>query len=59
MRKNTSFTVAAAVMGVAMVFWVKSAVVASSADVRAHASTPLYFVTSAPYLPVRMAEPVW
>jgi hypothetical protein len=59
MRKNTSFAVAAAVMGLAMAFWVKSAVVASSADVRSHASAPVYFATSGPYLPVRVAEPVW
>ena len=59
MRKNASFTVATAMMAVAMVFWMKSAVVASSADVRLNASAPLYFVTSAPYLPFRAAEPVW
>jgi hypothetical protein len=59
MRKNTSFAVAATVMSVAMVFWLKSAIVASSADIRPNASAPLYFVTSAPYLPFRAAEPVW
>ena len=58
MRKNTSFAVAATVMGVAMVFWLKSVVVASSADIRPNALAPLYFVTSAP-MPFRAAEPVW
>ena len=59
MRKNTSFAVAATVMGLVMVFWIKSGVVASSADVRPKAAWSLYFVTSATYLPFRVAEPVW
>ncbi len=58
MRKNTSFAVAATVMGLVMVFWVKSGI-PSSADVRPKAAGSLYFVTSSPYLPFRVAEPVW
>jgi hypothetical protein len=58
MRKNTSFAVAATVMGLVMVFWVKSGIVASSADVRPKAAGSLHFVTSSPYLPFRVVEPV-
>jgi hypothetical protein len=46
------------VMGLVMVFWVKSGVVASSADVRPKAAGSLHFVTSSPYLPFRVVEPV-
>jgi hypothetical protein len=59
MRKNISFAIAAAVMGLAMVFWVRSGVVASSADVRGKATGLLYFEPSGAYLPFRVAEPVW
>jgi hypothetical protein len=58
MRKNTSFAIAAMVMGLAMIFWARSEA-PSSADVRPNAAGSLYFATSAPYLPIRVAEPVW
>jgi hypothetical protein len=59
MRKNTSFAVAATVMGLVMVFWAKASVVASSADVRPKAAASFTFVTSAAYLPFQVAQPVW
>ena len=59
MGKNTSFAVAAALMGLVMVFWVKSAVEESSADVRPRAAASLYFDPSAAYLPFRVDQPVW
>ena len=59
MRKNATFTVAAAMIGLVMVFWVKSAVVASSADVRPRGVASLYFDPSAAYLPFRVDQPVW
>jgi hypothetical protein len=33
MRKNASFAIAATIMGLAMIFWAKSSVTATSADV--------------------------
>lgn len=33
MRKNTAFAIAATIMGLAMIFWAKSAVVATHAEV--------------------------
>ena len=58
MRKNTSFAVAAATMGLAMLFWAKSSIVASSADMRQMAGMSPHIV-SASYLPFRTMEPVY
>ena len=58
MRKNTCFAIGAMVIGLAIIFWARSAV-PSSADVRPKAAGPLYFVKSSPYLPFRVAEPAW
>jgi hypothetical protein len=46
MRKNTSFTVAAAIMGLAMIFWAKSSVVAPSADTRSTVGMSFYVVAT-------------
>ena len=58
MRKNTSFAVAAATMGLAMLFSAKSSIVASSADIRQTAGMSPSLV-SASYLPFRAMEPVY
>jgi hypothetical protein len=58
MRKNACFAIGAMVLGLAMIFWVKSAV-PSSADVHPKAAGSLYFVKSTAYLPFRVAEPAW
>ncbi len=57
MRKNTSFAVIAAIMGLSLVFWAKSSVVASSADVRSKMATSSYVGTPGPYLPFQVLEP--
>jgi hypothetical protein len=59
MRKNTSFAVAATIMGLAMIFWVKSSVVATSADVRPKVGMPSFVVTSSSYLPFQVIEPIY
>jgi hypothetical protein len=56
MRKNTSFTVAAAIMGLAVIFWAKSSVVATSADTRSMVGMSFYAITS--YLPFQVVEPI-
>ena len=56
MRKNTSFTVAAAIMGLAVMFWAKSIVVATSADTRSTGGMSFYATTS--YLPFQVVDPV-
>ena len=58
MRKNTSFTVAAAIMGLAVIFWAKSSVVATSADTRSAVGMSFYVVATTSYLPFQVVEPV-
>jgi hypothetical protein len=58
MRKNASFAVAATMMGLAMLVWAKSSIVASSADIRQMAGMSPY-LTTASYLPFRTLEPVY
>jgi len=59
MRKNTSFAIAATMLGLAMIFWAKS-VVATSADiVRPKIGLSTYFVTPSPYLPIQVIEPIY
>jgi hypothetical protein len=58
MRKNTSFAVAAAMIGLAMLFWARSSIVASSADVR-HLAGMSPHLTTVSYLPFRTMEPVY
>ncbi len=59
MRKNTSFAVVTAIMGLAVIVWVKSSVVASSADARSNPAVSSYFVSSGSYLPFQVMEPVY
>ena len=45
MRKNISFTIAAAIMGLAMAFWLKASVVETNADVAGptlYSSSPVF-----------------
>ena len=56
MRKNTSFAIAATMLGLAMIFWAKSSVVATSADmVRPNAGMSMPGL----FLPVKALEPIW
>ncbi|HEY7244569.1 MAG TPA: hypothetical protein VH678_11890 [Xanthobacteraceae bacterium] len=59
MRKNTSFAVAAAMIGLAVIFWARSSVVARSADVRTSHGVSSYVVGSGSYLPFAVMEPVY
>ncbi len=59
MRKNTSFAVVAAIMGLAVIVWVKSSVVASSADARSNPGASSYSVASGSYLPFQVMEPIY
>jgi hypothetical protein len=57
MRKNASFATAAAVMALTMIFWAKSSVVATHADVvRPMVGSSLYVVMSNSYLPIQRLE---
>jgi hypothetical protein len=58
MRKNTSFALAATMLGVAMFFWAKSSVVATTAEM-ARPRVGMSFV-SLPglFLPVKAVEPI-
>jgi len=60
MRKNTSFAIVATMLGLAMIFWVKSSVVATSADAsRPKVGLATYNLTPSSYLPIQSVEPVW
>jgi hypothetical protein len=57
MRKHTSFAMAAAIMALAMIFWAKSSVVATHADVvRPSVGVSAYVVMSNSYLPIQVRE---
>ena len=57
MRKHISFTIAATKLGLAMIFWARSAVVATNADVVRPAVGPSpYVVTSDSYLPNQVLD---
>jgi hypothetical protein len=57
MRKNISFTVAATILGLSMMLWAKSAVVASQADVaRPPVGTSANVVISNSYLPIQALD---
>jgi hypothetical protein len=59
MRKNASFAIAATIMGLTMLFWAKSSVVATSADI-ARPKIGLSANVGAPaYLPIQAIEPVY
>jgi hypothetical protein len=56
MRKHISFAIAATMVGLALIFLVKSDVVETNADVaRPGASSPM----STPYLPVKVLDPIY
>jgi hypothetical protein len=60
MRKHTSFAMAAGMMALAMIFWAKSSVVATNADVaRPKAALSSYVVMSNPYLPIQVISEVY
>ena len=60
MRKNASFAIAATIFALSMVFWAKSSVVATSADVmRPKVGLTTYSVAPSSYLPIHAVEPVW
>ena len=58
MRKNMGFTVAAAIMGLTAIFFLKSSVDATSADVQPKVGNSSYVVASGSYLPFRVLEPL-
>jgi hypothetical protein len=60
MRKHTSFAVAAMILSLSTMFWMKSGVVATGADAaRSKAGQVTYTLTSSPYLPFQVVEPVY
>jgi hypothetical protein len=59
MRKNMSFAIAATIMGLAMVFWTKSSVEATSADIARPKAAMSVHVGAPPYLPIQVFEPVY
>lgn len=60
MRKHTSFAVAAMILGLSTVFWIKSGVVATGADVvRPKVGLANYVLTPSSYLPFQVMEPIY
>jgi hypothetical protein len=60
MRKHISFTIAATIIGLAMIFWAKSVVVATNADaVRPAVGLSPYVVMSNSYLPIQVLDEVY
>jgi hypothetical protein len=60
MRKHTSFAMAATIMALAMIFWAKSSVVATNADiVRPKVGLSPYVVMSNSYLPIQVIDEVY
>jgi hypothetical protein len=58
MRKHISFAIAATIVGLAMVFWIKAGVVKTNANIvqpKLELSAPM----SNPYLPVKELDPVY
>jgi hypothetical protein len=58
MRKNTSFAIAATMLGLATIFWAKSSVVATSADM-VRPKVAMSYVAVGSYLPFKAVEPIW
>jgi hypothetical protein len=59
MLKNASFAVAATTLGLAILFWAKSSVVATSADLTRPQVGISIGVMAGLFLPVKAVEPVW
>jgi hypothetical protein len=58
MRKLINFAIAATIVGLAMVFWVKAGVVEIDAEI-ARPMVVLSSPMSNPYLPFRVMDPVY
>jgi hypothetical protein len=58
MRKHISFAIAVAIMGLALVFWLKAGVIKTNAKV-VQPTLDLSSPTSNPYLPVQVLEPAY
>jgi hypothetical protein len=58
MCKYISFAIAATIVGLAMIFWIKTSVVETNADV-ARPKLDLSSPMSNPYLPVQELDPVY
>jgi hypothetical protein len=59
MRKNIGFAIAATMLGLAIIFWAISSVVASSADMGRPKVAISNVATPASYLPIQVIEPIW
>jgi hypothetical protein len=59
MRKNISFAIAATMLGLAMIFFAKSSVVATSADMVRPNVGMSHTAMPGAFLPVRALEPTW
>ncbi len=60
MRKHASFALAAMILGLAAMFWIKSAVVATSADVvRPKVGLTQHGVAPSAFPPFQVMEPVY
>ncbi len=60
MRKHTTFAMAAMILGLSTMFWIKSGVVATGADApRPQAGPTNYIVTPITYLPFQVMEPIY
>jgi hypothetical protein len=59
MRKNASFAVAATILGLAILFWAKSSVVATSADLARPQVGISIGEMAGLLLPIKAVEPVW
>jgi hypothetical protein len=59
MRKNMSFAIAATIVGLAMIFWAKSSVEATSADIARPKAGMSAHLGAPAYLPIQVFEPVY
>ena len=59
MCKNTNFAIAATMLGLAMLFWAKSSVVATSADLARPQVGISNSAVAGLFLPVKAIEPIW
>jgi hypothetical protein len=53
MRKNTSFAITATIMGLAVIFWAKSGVIATSADMARPKAGLSYVAMPGTFLPAK------
>jgi hypothetical protein len=57
MRKNITFTVAAAIMGLAVIFWARSSLLGTSSDTRSTVGMSSYPTETVPYPPLQAVQP--